>query len=150
MHRRIVGKIMFLVVKIFPEGENAGRELARHFSNPGPMHWSKLGKYVGYLKSMEEEIRLTHQKPKELRAISYVDSNYATDKEVRRSVSGGIHTVGGTIINWKSKTQALVTLSSTEAEYGSLASGATQVKFVELLPSGGNCQMQDAGNYLGR
>jgi hypothetical protein len=133
MYRRIVGKIMFLVVKVFPEGANAARELARHFSNPGPMQWEELGRYVGYLKSMESEIRLTYRKPKELRALSYVDSNYATDKEDRRSVSGGIHTVGGTIINWMSKTQASVTLSSTEAEYGSLASGATQVKFVQQL-----------------
>jgi hypothetical protein len=41
--------------------------------------------------------------------------------------------VGGTIINWMSKTQASVTLLSIEAEYGSLASGATQVKFVQQL-----------------
>ncbi len=133
MYRRIVGKIMFLVVKVFPEGANAARELARHFSNPGPMHWDELARYVGYLKGIEKDIRLTYRKPKELRALSYVDSNYATDKEDRRSVSGGIHTVGGTIINWMSKTQASVTLSSTEAEYGSLASGATQVKFVQQL-----------------
>jgi hypothetical protein len=32
-----------------------------------------------------------------------------------------------------SRTQVLVTLSSTEAEYASLASGATQVKFVQQL-----------------
>jgi hypothetical protein len=35
---------------------------------------------------MEEEIRLTYQKPKELRALSSVDSNYATNKEDRQSV----------------------------------------------------------------
>jgi hypothetical protein len=34
-----------------------------------------------------------------------------------------------------SKTQASITLSSTEAEYASLASGATQVKFVQQLLS---------------
>jgi hypothetical protein len=62
-----------------------------------------------------------------------VDSNYATAKEDGRSISGGIHTLGGTIIHWMSKTQASVTLSSTEAEYASLASGATQVKFVQQL-----------------
>lgn len=39
---QIVGKIMFLVVKIFPEGANAARELAQHFSNPGLMHWEEL------------------------------------------------------------------------------------------------------------
>jgi hypothetical protein len=69
----------------------------------------------------------------ELRVLSHMDSNYATDKEDRRSVSGAIHTVGGTIINWMSKTQASVTLLSTEAKYGSLASGATQVEFVQQL-----------------
>jgi hypothetical protein len=133
MYRRIVGKIKFLVVKIFPKGANPARELARHFSNPGPMHWDELGKYVGYLKEIEKIIRLTYRKPKELRALSYVDSNYATDKENRRSVSGGIHAVGGALVNWMSKTQASVTLSTTEAEYRSLASGATQVKFVQQL-----------------
>jgi hypothetical protein len=39
--------------------------------------------------------------------------NYATDNEARRSVNGGIHMVGGTIINWMYKTQASVTLLST-------------------------------------
>lgn len=133
MYRKIVGKIMFCVVKIFPEGANAARELARHFSCPGPLQWEELARFVGYLKGIEPEICLIYRKPIELRALSYVDSNYATDKEDRRSVSGGIHTVGGTIINWMSKTQASVTLSSTEAEYASLASGATQVKFVQQL-----------------
>jgi hypothetical protein len=57
------------------------------------------------LKGTKKEIKLTYRKPKELRALSYVASNYATDKEDhRRSMSGGIHTVGGTIIKWMSKT----------------------------------------------
>jgi hypothetical protein len=124
MYRRLIGNIMLLVVKIFPEGVNAARELAQHFLNPGPMHWEELERYIGYLKSMEAEaeIRLTYWKPKEIRALVNVDSNYATDKEDRRSTNGGIHTVRGTIINWMSKTQASVTISSTEDEYGSLAS----------------------------
>jgi hypothetical protein len=49
MYRRLVGKIMFCVVKIFPEGTNAARELARHFSCPGPQQWEELGRFVGYL-----------------------------------------------------------------------------------------------------
>jgi hypothetical protein len=66
MYRRIVGKILFIVAKIFPEGANATtRELARHFSNPGPNHWEELGQYIGYLKGSESEIQLTYRKPKE-------------------------------------------------------------------------------------
>jgi hypothetical protein len=115
MYSRIVGKIMFCVLKIFPEGANAARELARHFSNPGPQQWEELGRFVGYLKGIEPDIHLIYHKPIKLRALLYVNSNYATDKEDRRSVSGGVHAVGGTIINWMSKTQASVTLLSTEA-----------------------------------
>jgi hypothetical protein len=86
------------------------------------------------MKANELEIQLIYRKPIKLRVLSYVDSNYAMDKEDRRSVSGGIHTVGGTIIKWMSKTQASVALSTTEAKYASLAAGATQkVKFVQQL-----------------
>jgi hypothetical protein len=53
----------------------------------------RLGRFVGYIKGMEEERHLIYQKPIELRALSYVDSNFATDKEERRSVSGDIHTI---------------------------------------------------------
>jgi hypothetical protein len=52
MYRRIVGNIMFLVVKFFLEGANAARELARHFL--GPMHWDELGQYAGYLKGIKK------------------------------------------------------------------------------------------------
>jgi hypothetical protein len=78
MYRNIVGKIIFITVKIFPEVvANAARELARHFSNLGPKYWEELGRYVGYFKGSKLEIQ-TNCKPKELRALSYVDSNYAT------------------------------------------------------------------------
>jgi hypothetical protein len=58
MYKKIKGKIMFCVVKIFPEGAKAERELARHFSNPRPQQWEELGGCVGYLKGIEPEIQL--------------------------------------------------------------------------------------------
>ena len=35
-YRRVVGKIMYLVCKLMPDAANAARDLARHFTNPGP------------------------------------------------------------------------------------------------------------------
>jgi hypothetical protein len=35
----LVGKIMFCVVKIFPEGANSAREFSQHFSCLGPQQW---------------------------------------------------------------------------------------------------------------
>ena len=39
----------------------------------------------------------------------------------------------GTLVNWESKTQHVATLSSTEAEYISLAKGACENNFISML-----------------
>jgi hypothetical protein len=133
MYWKLTGKIMYLVTKLLIEGSNAARQLARQFGNPNDLHRLELGRFVGYLKRHQEEVKLTYRKPKDLRVLSNVDSNYATDKETRRSVSGAIHTIGGKIVNWLSKTQRLVTLLSTEAEYVSLCTGAQETTFIQML-----------------
>ena len=85
------------------------------------------------MKTNEEDIKLTYRKPKELRMVSSVDSNYATDTETRRSVSGNLHTMGGMVTNWLCNTQLNVTLSSTEAEYQSMSKGLQEVRFSQML-----------------
>ena len=132
-YRSIVGKAMYLVTKLFVEGANPVRELSKFFTHPGIEHWKALEKFVGYLKKNEEDIRLTYRKPKELRMVSSVDSNYATDKETRRSVSGNLHTMGGMITSWLCNTQSNVTLSVTEAEYQSMSKGLQEVRFSQML-----------------
>jgi hypothetical protein len=132
-YRSIVGKIMYLVTKIFPEGANAVREMTKHFSNPGEDHWKALERFVGYLKTNKEKIRLTYRKPRELRPLTIVDSNYATDKTDRRSISGNLDTLGGVIVGWLCKTQGSVTLSSTEAEYISASTGAQSIVFLIMF-----------------
>jgi hypothetical protein len=132
-YRSIVGKIMYLVTKVFVEGSNAARELSKHFQKPVEVHWKELERFVGYLKENENDIKITYRKPRELRPMAMVDSNYATNTDDRRSVTGAIFTVGGTITNWISKTQGSVTLSSTEAEYVAIATAAQEVRFTQQL-----------------
>ena len=43
--------------------------------------------------------------------------NMAGDKDSRRSTTGYVFTIGGTTVNWISKLQKVVSLSTTEAEY---------------------------------
>jgi hypothetical protein len=91
------------------EESNRVRELvAKQFGNPNEEHWLELAWYVGYWKKNKDIVKLTYRKPKDLQVLSNVDSNYATDKETRKSDSGAIHTMGGTIVNWLSKTQQSV------------------------------------------
>ena len=69
-------------------------------------------------------------RPENLTVINYCDASYATEKILRRSVSGIIFTVGGLVVNWSSCTQKTTTLSSTESEYIALGECGQDLKFV--------------------
>ncbi len=68
--------------------------------------------------------------PKERRVVAFVDSDYASDRNDRKSVSGYIVTIGGCIVAWQSKKQTGITVSTTEAEFVAMSTVATEMKFV--------------------
>lgn len=51
----------------------------------------------------------------------YCDSDYASDRDRSRSITGLVFTVGGHTVSWRSCLQKVVALSTTEAEYISLS-----------------------------
>ena len=63
----------------------------------------------------------------------YSDSDYASNKDDRRSISGMVIYLCGIPIMWKSKSQKAVTLSSTEAEYYSLSELCSELIFVKNM-----------------
>ena len=63
--------------------------------------------------------------------MGVADSNFGTDKFLRQSVTGGIYTMGGSIISWTLKAQSHTTLSSSEAEYSALATAGQELVFVK-------------------
>ena len=46
-----------------------------------------------------------------------MDSNYANDRDSRKSTTSYVFTLCGACISWKSQLQHIVALSTTEAEY---------------------------------
>jgi hypothetical protein len=131
-YRKILGRLMWFTRKLMPECGNPIRELATSMDNPGEDHWRAMKRLVGYINKFETvELRL--MKPKDLKVYAYVDSNYATNKETRKSVTGFVLTIGGCLVSYSSKSQPSVTLSSTEAEYVAASMCATEIKFVQML-----------------
>jgi hypothetical protein len=65
--------------------------------------------------------------------MSYADANYAKCEDTRRSISGGLNTIGGTVTNWYSKKQETVALSSSEAELNSYAMCCQEAIFQNML-----------------
>uniref|UniRef100_A0A3Q7G1D9 Reverse transcriptase Ty1/copia-type domain-containing protein n=1 Tax=Solanum lycopersicum TaxID=4081 RepID=A0A3Q7G1D9_SOLLC len=56
----------------------------------------------------------------------YSDSDYAGDVDTRRSMTGYVSTLGGSVVSWKATLQPTVTLSTTEAEYMALTEAAKE------------------------
>jgi len=132
-YRSIVGKIMYLVTKLMPEGSNPARELPRQFGNPSQEHWKELEKFVGFLSREKDKIKLTIRRPKALRMVGMFDANFATDPDDRKSVGGKIVTLGGAIMDWGSKTMPTVATSTSQAEYQQLLNGCGDLRHEQQL-----------------
>ena len=156
-YRSILGKLMFYVTKVSPECSFACGQLARQMHNPNKKHWEAMGRIVGYLRGKEKH-ELVIKRPQNLRIYSFGDASYGDCNESRRSSTGDIHTVGGSIISWRAQKTKFVCLSSAEAEYVALTEMCKEQKFLMmLLNEMFKCEMpsvlyedNEAATYLAR
>ena len=65
----------------------------------------------------------------------YADEDYANKDNDRRSVSGIAVTLGGTVVRHASKTQRVVSLSTSEAEYIAAGDGVNEALFARAVLS---------------
>ncbi|CAM8881378.1 unnamed protein product [Rhodiola kirilowii] len=112
-----VGSVMYAMLCTRPDLAFAISVLSRFMSNPGENHWLGMKYLLRYLSSttniglMYADFDTKHD------IVGYVDSDYATNKDNRKSTTSFFFTWAGNCISWKSQLQSIVALSSTEAEY---------------------------------
>ena len=63
---------------------------------------------------------------KEVEILGYSDSDWAGDIYTHRSTMDYVFVLGGATISWKSRRQATVARSSTEAEYMAITEAASE------------------------
>ena len=133
-YRSGVGMLLYLVKHTRPDIANATRELSKVLDSPGETAWKELRRVIRYVVSTKNlALKIEPRQDESFlnwKMLAYSDSDWANDRETRKSVSGYILYLCGVPISWRSKAQKAPTLSSTEAEYVALSEAAKDIKFV--------------------
>ena len=120
------------MVEIRPDIAFATLVAARFAKNPGHQHTEAVKTILQYLKDSKKR-GIIFGGQKRLFIEGYSDSDWANDKESRKSTSGFIFMLNGGPVSWCSKKHSTVALSSTEAEYIALTLTAKEAIWLRLL-----------------
>jgi hypothetical protein len=92
--------------------------LAKFTNGPSMNQWEAAKRVLLYLKHTAH-YRLTYlnDKTTSVGLVGYSDADWASDKEDRKSRSGYCFFLNGCLIDWRSKKQTRMSLSSFESEY---------------------------------
>ena len=118
-----------------PDLQYACKEICRRMSSPRTGDWMLLKKLARYLvKHRRVAIDFRFQNDANF-VDGYSDSDYAGCKDTRKSTSGGCMMIGTHTIRSWSSTQAVVAMSSGEAEFYAVVRCVCELLGLHGLPS---------------
>ena len=125
---------MWLSTMTRPGITNAVRTVARYAHEPTEKLWQAITKILSYLNGTKS-LGITYVRGSGLNLNVYADADYANKENDRHSVSGIAVTLGGTVVSHASKTQRVVSLSTSEVEYIAAGDGVKEALFVRAVLS---------------
>ena len=117
-YSELIGSLLWVSQCTRPDVAFSVNKLSQFLKDPSASHWAAAIRVLNYLGTTKHlRLRLGGS----LSCCGYSDSDWAEDREDRRSTSAYTYRIGVGAISWKSRKQATVSLSSTEAEYKALS-----------------------------
>ncbi|KAA0049624.1 gag/pol protein [Cucumis melo var. makuwa] len=110
-----VGSLMYAMLCTRPDICYAAGIVSRYQSNPGLDHWTAVKIILKYLRRTRDYMLVYGAK--DLILTGYTDSNFQTDKDSRKSMSGSMFTLNGEAVVWRSIKQECIVDSTMETEY---------------------------------
>jgi hypothetical protein len=132
-YRSIIGSLRY-IVNNRPDLAFAAGMVRRYMEAPRKAHWMAVKRVLRYLKGTIGYV-CKYQRGTGLKPIllGYSDSDFAGDVEDRKSTTGVVYFLGGSLVTWASQKQKIVALSSYEAEYVAAAAAACQGVWLSRL-----------------
>jgi hypothetical protein len=109
-----IGHVLWPIMVTRPDALCAVGILAQFVQNPGMVHWNALMRVIAYLNTTKDYWLTFGKGANQLEG--YSDANQALQTH-RHSILGYTFHMGDGTVTWSLKKQAIVALSSTEAEY---------------------------------
>ena len=130
-----IGSLMYAMLCTRPDIAYAVSVTSRYQSNPGLEHWVAVKSIFKYLRRTKDLI-LTYGESN-LQIDGFTDSDFQSDVDDRKSISGFVFICNGDAVSWKSSKQSITADSTTEAEYIAASDAAKEAvcirKFVTEL-----------------
>ena len=105
----------------------------RYQSNLGSKHWQAIKHILKYLQRTRDYMFVYQNE--DLIPIGYIDSDFQSDLDFRKSTSGCVFTLGGGAIIWSSVKQSCIVDSIMEAEYVAACKEAKEVVWLKKFLS---------------
>ncbi|EDK44741.1 conserved hypothetical protein [Lodderomyces elongisporus NRRL YB-4239] len=119
-YRSLVGKLLFAANTVRYDISHIVGVLSRYLQAPKEIHWKAAKRVLRYLHGTKDfGIKYRHIPGSTVEG--YSDADWGSDTSTRKSTTGLIFRYAGGPITWKSKKQATVAQSSSEAEYVALS-----------------------------
>jgi hypothetical protein len=134
-----VGSLMYAMVCTRPDIAHAVGVLSKYMSKPGKEHWTTVKRVFRYLHGTASYVLCYERRlglDKVVDIHGFVDADWAGDLDRRRSTNGYVFNLFGGEISWMRKRQAIVELSTTEAEYMVAAHASKDEIWLQILCSG--------------
>ncbi len=148
-YQSMVGSLLYAAMATRPDIAQAVGVVSKFNSNPTEAHLTAVKRILRYLKGTADLV-LKYQKSEDGTLVGYSDSDWAGDPDDRHSTTGNLFLMAGGAISWLSKKQAIVALSTSEAEYVALSLATQEAVWLRRLltdlraaPNGPTLLMED-------
>jgi transposase InsO family protein len=150
-YQSAVGALLHAARATRPDISYAVTSLSQFCKAPTDQHWLAIRRVFRYLRGSVDH-GLTYRGSGSLKEpptlFGYCDSDYAEDKNDRRSVTGYAFILSGAAISWVSRKQATVAHSTVQAEYMAASDAAKEAIWWRMFLSALGYPMDHATTIL--
>ncbi|XP_031269061.1 secreted RxLR effector protein 161-like [Pistacia vera] len=120
-----IGALQYFILSR-PDIAYSVNKLSRFLKAPTQLHWQACKRLLRYIKGTSN-YGVHFTKSHRFQLECFTDADWASSLHDRRSTNGYCVFLGSNLIQWYSRKQRVVALSSTEAEYQALVQGSIEI-----------------------